>query len=200
VGGTFANALVLRSRPSRNNPAELCIARSDLFELAADVRRGREPPLLLLVGTLVWGFGTTVYLRNRRVSAMLANRARARQCANGIFNTVVAQGAVPGFRALFASGTRLPQLGYAFGTKFLYFAGFNMWPAAPPLILDRRVRIALHKACPNAFANSYPAARSSGYYQHYLAVASNWAARYRLGGADAVELLLFTHGALPRAC
>jgi hypothetical protein len=87
------------------------------------------------VVSMVWGYGTVGYgpFRVERVLRPSDAGARLREVAAAARDET----GVDAYR-LMANAARLPWLGPAFGTKFLYFCAEPDSPA-PPLILDRLV-------------------------------------------------------------
>lgn len=81
---------------------------------------GRDPVELFHVA-MAWGFGRTS-VRWPPQHLILKNPPRA--AISGIVEAVRSEGAEAGWRALFGEH-RIQGLGYAFGTKLLYFAGYT---------------------------------------------------------------------------
>jgi len=83
------------------------------------------------------------------------------------------------------------HLGPSFGTKFLYFAGYDRVADGPqPLILDQYVTLALNRLC----GLSWPITGwSTSQYADYLARAHRWATMWRTS-PDVIERVLFSVG------
>lgn len=126
------------------------LTRSDLFRLGADAS-DEDKVLDLLLHVLAWGSGLSRRQNIARLSAfssphdretntalLLAARDHARggtaESTRLAYSTLVRSG-----------GGKIPGLGPAFFTKFLYFAG-GCAGSVPPLILDARVAGQLYGA------------------------------------------------------
>jgi hypothetical protein len=99
-------------------------------------------PLELLIASMAWGFGDTPY-GPRRMRDMLANPGATSAVLEEILTALdnPAEGLAAGFRLLFdrRGNARIPNLGIAFGTKFVYFARYESELRPRPLIYDDRV-------------------------------------------------------------
>ena len=179
-----------RSYDSSHGRGRLCLMRRALLQLGAEVRERAAEPILLLVGSLAWGFGRrSANWRTRWVPAMLSDYELTNASVTDICSITISAGSVAGFEALIAASPRIPGPGYAFGTKLLYFAGFEVrGPSPRPLILDRKVREGLADAC--KWPRAYGAARSPEYYSRYLELAERWASGLGIR-PDGIEYLLF---------
>jgi len=114
------------------------LSRADLFELADQVRVGTLEPCQLFVAAMMWGHGTRGY-GPARTAKMLAVADADRRIALAFrAANEPRDGARASYAALADPGVaRLPWLGPAFGTKFLYIAGYDQMDYGPkPLILD----------------------------------------------------------------
>ena len=128
--------------------------------------------------TMAWGFGAT-NVRWPGQQAILNDPPRSK--IEGIVKAVRTDGAEAGWRALYGHH-RITGLGYAFGTKLLYFAGYTSGCAEPrPLILDANVLSALHDSGTGILASGGVWCAD---YVAYLQLASQWAADPAWPGRD----------------
>ena len=110
-----------------------------------------------------------------------------------IIDAVQSKGSLAGWNAMM-NGSKVFGLGYGFGTKLLYFAGYGRVGSGPqPLILDSRVMSTLATKVPGLIWRSdYEYANGTNYLR-YLALAEEWAADTAWNGSsDAVEFALFS--------
>jgi hypothetical protein len=174
------------------------LSRSDVYSHAGDASADPVGALRLLWYSLAWGAGHRVRLCDQRLKSIqsmggevageLLRRAaeRSRTDAYGAYE-MLAPGGKPA----------IANLGAAFLTKFLYFAGGGT-ADHPCLILDSRVAYALHHngwtSLPEA-GRRWPAAT----YQRYLDLVRLWAAKGaaeldREVANDEIEFWLFLQG------
>ena len=179
--------------PVQRDGAKEFLTRADVWSRADRLKRD-EDVLSLLWHALAWGAGTRgVRNDERRMDAIAAGRGRAvtllRQAAL-LSHTSPEQA----YQMLHPGGKgAISQLGPAFGTKFLYFAGGGR-PEHPCLILDKRVATALAAngwLTLGAKGGWYP-----GTYGEYCTLARRWAGeQQQVQGApvaaDQVEKWLF---------
>ena len=95
-----------------------------------------------------------------------------------------ADGPLAGYSYLHGeAGNRIKHLGAAFGTKFLYFSGYDRCHGdRQPLILDENVATALSRLC----------GLTAPQYAEYLSLAHHWA---QTGNTpDVIERVLFSIG------
>jgi hypothetical protein len=85
----------------------------------------------------------------------------------------------------------IPHLGPSFGTKFLYFAGYDRAANGPqPLIMDQYVALALNRLCGLSWPTN---GWSTSQYADYLDCAHTWATMWRTS-PDVIERVLFSVG------
>lgn len=122
------------------------LTRADVWAHATDVQRDEAGALRLLWHALAWGVGRrNTRNEGRRFDAVAADPGRAAallQQAAALSRTQPEDA----YAVLHPSGPgAIKQLGPAFGSKYLYFAGGGA-PDHPSLILDARVATSLHQA------------------------------------------------------
>ncbi|WP_104055650.1 MULTISPECIES: hypothetical protein [unclassified Arthrobacter] len=176
-------------------PGVTKVSRGDVFELGV---REITPPnaFQLLYYSLAWGLGGRAPRLHQRLNALAAHQDRAGELLvdawQAVRNGESAQD-VYGVLTTDRGAGRIPWLGPAFSTKFLYFA---QGQDVPPryLILDQVVARNLSDVWPGA----PKAAWFPDTYARYCAVAGSWAeqATERLDGsrkvrADEIEFVLF---------
>lgn len=155
-----------------------------------------DEPMTLLVATMIWGFGPDRYGPSK-LERMLTRRRTDAPIAD-VVTEIVAQsqhGAGRGFTALFDShgDTRVMELGVAFGTKLVHFAGYDTASDPRPLVYDLRVWSATEHLddCP-----TFPSPRgfvATADYERYCAWAGDVAAERELEPAI-IEYALFRLG------
>ncbi len=173
----------------------LTITRADVFALG-DLPINDDNAWQLLYASLAWGLGPKASRLNARLDALSGAAARV----GGLLCD--AWTAAPGsistedcYRTLLTDNgrPRIPWLGAAFATKFLYFAqGSHTSPSA--LILDAIVAQALR---PHAWPASPTTAWWPSTYAAYCVLLQRWAAQATstMGSQvapDQIEYLLFT--------
>lgn len=105
---------------------------------------------------------------------------------------LAAEGPVKAYAYLHGDGrNRLHNLGPSFGTKFLYFAGFDRSHGdRQPLILDQYVALALNRLC----GLNWPKhGWATSQYAEYLDLAHSWAGAWQVS-PDVIERVLFSVG------
>lgn len=174
---------------------QVLLSRRQAFTAAADLSTSQAVWRLLWL-SMAWGTGSRRRLVHRRMRTVAAEPhryvevlAKAADCSRTDPGTACAL-LYPDNR------TRIPFLGPAFFTKFLYFAGAGN-PDHPSLILDSRVATALHHA-------GWTSLRSGGRwpadtYQRYTELLARWATEQsastgRTITGDVLERWLFDHG------
>lgn len=147
------------------------ISRAALFSMAAGPMESEEDVFRLLWHVLAWGSGAKVRNNHRRLDGI---RQSTTVAAAALREAACLARTDPeaAYRRLF-SGTRLPYLGPAFFTKYLYFAGGG-FPDHPCVILDSQVADALNRRC------GWHSLRSGGNwpsetYQRYCTLLTRWA-------------------------
>jgi hypothetical protein len=137
------------------------------------------------IAVMAWGYGRVGYgpFRVRRVLASVPDPGERLQAAAG---ELARGGPAAAYALLGDRGVpRLPGLGPAFGTKFLYFCSPPGGRAA--LILDRLVAAWLRG---NTGLRLNEARWSASAYQRYLEAMSGWAAETAVT-ADELEACIF---------
>lgn len=161
-----------------------CIRREFVHSYAS-----RDPVELFYV-TMAWGLGTT-NVRWRGHQEILS--APPSKSITGIVHEVQTAGAGAGWHALYGNYS-ISGLGYAFGTKVLYFAGYHSGcPGPRPLILDGNVLSALHDAGTGFLASGRVRYAD---YLGYLNLVRAWAddSAWPEGTPELAEYALFERG------
>lgn len=149
-----------------------------------------DTPVVFLVASTIWGYGN--YGR-RGVPALKAMLQTPN--VTDVTNDIIRASRIDcasGFSALFDNGkSRIRQLGIAFGTKVVHFAGYEH-ADPPPLILDKRVYNAGQVL--NLSAIPDPEAFTTGaQYGAYCEWANDAAKRHQVAPC-VVEYVLFQYG------
>ena len=169
------------------------ITRGDLFTLADPAPGTPDDALRLLWHTLAWGAGNKVRLVHKRMDAVAADPTAAVALQSAAEKSRTDPRAA--YETLNSHGSpRIPHLGAAFFTKYLYAAGAGR-AAHPCLILDSRVAAALHRAGWNSLGTGgrWPAHT----YERYCRLLTRWADESGIR-PDLIERWLFDAGA-PRS-
>ena len=165
--------------------------RRTVFRIAG---RAAQPSgaLQAMVAAAVWGTGTQGFGRTRRLRAFGGDTDQVGARLAAAVRILEDDGPVKAYQYLHGEGRNLVgHLGPSFGTKFLYFAGYDRVPGSRrPPILDRYVAAALSRLC----GTGWPAAGwSVRQYAGYLDVAHQWASAWGTS-PDVIERVLFSVG------
>jgi hypothetical protein len=172
------------------------IDRQMVFDVGVDVRDPASTGRLF-VACAVWGTGTAGRERVRRLRVFQQDAPYGfEELWHGIA-LVRESGPVDAYAYLHGrKRNRVPHVGPAFGTKVLYFSGYEKSATSlRPLILDSRVATALNMLC----GWSWPTLAGGwtpSQYEQYLTVAHDWAKQWGTD-PDVVEYVLFNIGKAP---
>ncbi|MGV0717848.1 hypothetical protein ABQE93_20820 [Mycolicibacterium sp. XJ662] len=131
--------------------------------------RAHGDPVELFLMAMAWGFGPNGY-GPTRTNAVLAQDGAADKIA-AIVEATRSDGAAAGWRTLLRTH-KIRGLNMSFGTKLLYFAGFTTAHRPRPLVLDERVRAALHIVAPGTVPSKGTVRETD--YMRYLTLAESW--------------------------
>lgn len=164
--------------------------RADLFALAEKTRTAEHPDWVdLLWNVLAWGVAGE--LRNAPTIVRSAASEGDRNRLNVLLSDVAGMSYSGNFAGAYAAiHKKVPRLGPAFFTKFLYFTGDRS--SGPPrgLILDLRVTAAAFALTGRDFYNEKPAV-----YERFCGLANDCAQRTHCT-PDEVEFRLYKLGVL----
>jgi hypothetical protein len=163
------------------------IDRSTVFQVGA---RATEPlgAAQTLAAAIVWGTGTSP-----RWGVHVFDHGTA--TAGGILTAAARKLRADGPRAAYSylhgdggNRNRITHLGPSFGTKFLYFAGYDRCDGdQQPLIFDKNVASVLKLLC----RLDWPDLKwTTDQYDKYLGIAHAWAEEWQ-ASPDVVERVLF---------
>lgn len=143
------------------------------------------------VAAAVWGAGTGAQSVQRRARVLAGGTEATCKTLASAVRQMLDTGPVAAYAALHGNGNAVKHLGPSFGTKLLYFAGFDRAPDdRQPLILDQYVAVALNRLC----GLDWPADQwSTEQYSDYLDIAHEWANQWQTR-PDVVERALFAVG------
>ncbi|MFF1945132.1 hypothetical protein ACFVWF_23685 [Rhodococcus qingshengii] len=170
------------------------VDRRQVFDVARRVGSGSDDPTgatQLYVAAAVWGTGTSALDVSRRIKVLKEPDVDMHLAA--ALKILQVEGPVSAYRSLSIGGShRVKNLGPAFFSKFLYFAGFDAKGyMQKPLILDQHVARSL-----NVFTNSEWSTAgpwSTEQYARYLDHVDDWASQWDTSH-DVVERQLFRLG------
>jgi hypothetical protein len=169
------------------------ISRGDIFTLAPQADTDPDAALTLLWNALAWGSGNRNRNNTKRIASVARDPRRAGELlmrAAALSHTSPAAAyelLFPGYRGA------IGQLGPAFFTKYLYFAGCGE-PHHPCTILDENVARALHDTCG---WSSLPVKGgwSPSAYERYSTLLRMWAEKHpKITRRDLIERWLFEEG------
>ncbi|WP_109519561.1 hypothetical protein [Mycolicibacter heraklionensis] len=167
------------------------ICRADIFALADAAPSDPQAALTLLWNSLAWGSGDKLRNNRARIASIAADRdgaAAVLQQAAALSRTDP-QGA---YHLLYPRNrTAICNLGPAFFTKYLYFAGGGD-PCHPCCILDENVALALQKTC--GWKSLPLRGWLASAYQRYATLLGLWVDEHSLGRPDVIERWLFEEG------
>jgi Putative 8-oxoguanine DNA glycosylase OGG-like protein len=153
-----------------------------------------EDPIELFLSMMAWGRAWRSAQVALLDTGIRAADTRARIAA--IIHTTRNEGADEGWSALYLRQTTVAGLKASFGTKLLYFAGYDRSPGNPPLIFDLNVMAALsdpQSQTGSTFHGCRPWHRQ--WYERYLCLAATWAADPSLSEKpELVKYALFKRG------
>jgi hypothetical protein len=167
------------------------ILRADIFALAGPALDSPDAALTLLWNALAWGSGD----KRRNNKARIASAA-ADPHATGELLARAAQLSrtepLAAYELLYPQNkTAISDLGPAFFTKYLYFAGGGA-ANHPCAILDENVALALNKAC--GWRSLPPEKWFATAYDRYATLLGRWVDEHGLHRRDVIERWLFEEG------
>jgi hypothetical protein len=167
------------------------IDRNTVFQVG---RRATDPlgAGRALLASVVWGTGTAARERTRRLRVFHPPAGEICDQLAGAIEVLRSDGAEAAYTHLHGHGRNIiKHLGPSFGTKLLYFCGYDSSPGIfKPLILDKYVAGAINRLC----GLSWPDTRfSPSQYHHYLELAHFWASSWNTS-PDVIERVLFSVG------
>lgn len=168
---------------ARHLPRIDVITRDDVFAI-----RG---PKMLLLATMVWGYGSTGYGPSRALKIFQANIGG--DIAQAVTALRSSAGPAAIWRAFSDGGqARLNGLGPAFASKLAYFACYDRNSGKGPLIADRNSSWGFW-----AIEGRWDIRESAVLYAHYVKRTATWA--HGLGvRSDDIERALFVAGPYAR--
>jgi hypothetical protein len=170
------------------------IRRGDIFGLAEKAAEGPEAALALLWNAVAWGSGKRNRNNSKRIASVAGDPARASGLLMGAAE-LSHTSPVKAYELLYPHHRgAIRQLGPAFFTKYLYFAGAGD-TQHPCAILDQNVARALHDTCGWA---SLPVKRGGWHasaYDRYCTLLGVWVQRHDgINRRDVIERWLFDEG------
>lgn len=166
------------------------ITRQDVFTIA---RRATDATAMsqLFAAAAVWGTGTAGRGRVRRLRVFEQDPESVGERLARARGLLKSCGPLEAYEFLHGRRNAIPNLGPSFGTKVLYFAGYEACPGPRPLILDQYVTIALNRLCHCDWSTT--GGWSTTQYGEYLDLAGRWAAEWGTK-PDVIERILFSVG------
>jgi len=145
-----------------------------------------------LLASAVWGTGTAARGRARRLRVFEQPAEEVCIQLSAAIKTLRSEGAVAAYSYLHGNGGNIIKyLGPSFGTKLLYFCGYDSSPCGhKPLILDKYVAAAINRLCSPAWPETD---FSVSQYHLYIELANAWANAWNTS-PDVVERVLFSIG------
>jgi len=169
------------------------IRRRDIFELADRATTSPAAALSLLWNALAWGSGDRLRNNKLRIADVANDPAAA---GHLLQRAAVLSRTSPldAYELLFPRRRgAIRQLGPAFFTKYLYFAGAGQ-PDHPCAILDENVARALHDVCGWISLPIEGGWLASG-YERYCTLLGMWVKQHnKIGRRDVIERWLFDEG------
>ncbi|UOY03696.1 8-oxoguanine DNA glycosylase OGG fold protein [Blastococcus sp. PRF04-17] len=167
----------------------ISVRRRDVFALAEEAHTP-VGAVHTYVAAAAWGSASGREV-SRRLRAFTDVEEIARKLA-AVTGILATKGTSDAFTALLHGDQRIAHLGPAFGTKFLYFAGYRRVPSEPqPLILDKNTGIAVQRLtgqrCPYVQVSTQD-------YLDYLQLLHGWARAWGECEPDVVERAAFDIG------
>lgn len=143
------------------------------------------------VAAAVWGTGTSAQGVDRAARVLDDDPSRVGQDLAHAAQLQASDGPVAAYGYLHGDGNRIKHLGPSFGTKFLYFAGFDANSHhRQALILDKNVASALVRLDTGDWPDH---GWLTEQYARYLDIAHDWAEQWQTP-PDVVERALFSIG------
>ena len=164
------------------------ISRRSVFVAAHAAEESTEATARLFVASMMFGFGPVGY-GPYRTQQMLNDPAALKRLAT-VRAVARTEGPGQGYGCLADRGVgRVVGLGPAFGTKFLYFAGYQRGVSqSQPLILDALVAKWLAPVLDRPLR---PWVWDSGSYDRYLTLVHAWRDELKWEESDQVERAIF---------
>lgn len=149
-----------------------------------------------LIASMVWGTGTDARGRTRRLKVFERSASETCDRLASAISVLRSDGAVAAYTCLHGdNGNVISYLGPSFGTKVMYFCGYDSVPGTlRPLILDRYVATALNRLCGLQWPHT---GFSPSQYEMYLELAHAWASTWSTE-PDVIERVLFSIGQATR--